>query len=202
LCRQLTYTQPLATGLATLAWIRQAAGDAAGAVDAIAEATRVAPSPEVADLLNPVPAQRTRLLLAHGDLTAATSWVDQRGLGAADEASYPREPAYLVLARVLLAKGEADPALDLLRRLYADAAAGDRAGSVIEIQALRALALRATGDEVHAMTALEEAIASPTPRVTSGSSQTKAPPWRPSSTDSLRTNQACRPPAAAYRWPT
>src|SRR6266542_6582917 len=28
LCRQLTYSQPLATGLATLAWIRQAGGDA------------------------------------------------------------------------------------------------------------------------------------------------------------------------------
>ncbi|HEU0213591.1 MAG TPA: LuxR C-terminal-related transcriptional regulator [Jiangellaceae bacterium] len=158
LCEQLTFTQPLATGLATLAWIRQAAGDRAGAVHAITEAARVAPSPKVADLLNPVPAQRTRLLMAHGDLTGAARWVDQRGLGADDEASYPREPAYLVLARMLLAKGEADPALDLLRRLYADAAASNRTGSVIEIQALRALALAATGDEIHALTALEEAL--------------------------------------------
>src|SRR5262249_32891983 len=31
LCRQLTQTQALATGLATLAWIRQAEGDSAGA---------------------------------------------------------------------------------------------------------------------------------------------------------------------------
>ena len=35
LCRQLAYTPPLATGLATLAWIRQASGDAAGALEAI-----------------------------------------------------------------------------------------------------------------------------------------------------------------------
>ena len=30
LCRQFAYTPPLAAGLATLAWIRQAAGDRAG----------------------------------------------------------------------------------------------------------------------------------------------------------------------------
>jgi LuxR family maltose regulon positive regulatory protein len=158
LCRQLTYTQPLATGLATLAWIRRAAGDAAGAAEAIAEAERVAPSPEVADLLNPVPAQRARLLLAHGDLAAAARWVEERGLGADDEATYSREPAYLVLVRTLLASDLADRALGLLARLYADAAAHDRTGSVIEIQVLRALALAASGDETHALTALAEAL--------------------------------------------
>ena len=44
-CRQLTYTQPLATGLAALAWIRQAQGDHAGALEAMGEAGRVAPGP-------------------------------------------------------------------------------------------------------------------------------------------------------------
>ena len=34
----LVYTAPLATGLVTLAWIRQATGDPAGALDAIGEA--------------------------------------------------------------------------------------------------------------------------------------------------------------------
>jgi LuxR family maltose regulon positive regulatory protein len=158
LCRQLTYTQPLATGLATLAWIRQATGDAAGALDAIAKAERVAPSADVADVLNPVPAQRARLLLAHGDLAAATQWIEERRLGTDDEPSYPREPAYLVLARVLLASEAVDQALGLLARLYADAAARGRTGSVIEIQALRALALAAAGDETHAVTTLAEAL--------------------------------------------
>jgi len=50
--------------LATLAWIRQATGDTAGALDAIGEAGRVAPSLAAADLSNPVPSQRARLLLA------------------------------------------------------------------------------------------------------------------------------------------
>ena len=44
-CRQLNYTEPLATALAMLAWIRQAQGDPVGAREAIGEAQRVAPSP-------------------------------------------------------------------------------------------------------------------------------------------------------------
>ena len=40
------YTLPLATGLATLARIRQARGDTAGALDTIAEAERVTPGPD------------------------------------------------------------------------------------------------------------------------------------------------------------
>src|SRR5262249_56246703 len=46
LCRQIAYTPPLATGLTTLAWIRQAQGDAAGALDAISQAELVQPSPK------------------------------------------------------------------------------------------------------------------------------------------------------------
>ena len=62
LCRQFVYTPPLANGLATLAMIRQATGDPAGALEAITEAEQASPGP--AGLLNPVPAQRARLLLA------------------------------------------------------------------------------------------------------------------------------------------
>ena len=43
LCRSFVYTMPLAAGLATLAWIRQAAGDPAGALDAMDEALRAPP---------------------------------------------------------------------------------------------------------------------------------------------------------------
>jgi len=157
-CRQLAYTQPLATGLATLAWIRQAHGDAAGALDAIEEAMRVAPSPTVTSLLNPVPAQRARLLLAQGDLAAAARWTDERGLGPDDEPSYPREPEQLVLARVLLAHGLPEQALGLLDRLHAVATAQGRTGSVIEIQGLRALALAGNGHDTGAVAALDEAL--------------------------------------------
>ena len=45
LCRQFVYTPPLAGGLATLAMIRQATGDPAGALEAITEAGQAAPGP-------------------------------------------------------------------------------------------------------------------------------------------------------------
>jgi len=152
------FVPPLATGLVALAWIRQATGDHAGALEAMDEAGRVAPSPDLAALLNPVPAQRARLLLAQGDVTAAARWTDQRGLHPDDEPSYAREPEYLVLARVLLAQQAPQPALELLGRLHDLAAAQQRTGSLIEIQALQALALAGSGDERGALTVLAKAL--------------------------------------------
>jgi LuxR family transcriptional regulator, maltose regulon positive regulatory protein len=158
LCRQLAFTLPLATGLAVVARIRQAHGDAAGALEAMGEAGRVELSPQVITLLNPVPSQRARLLLAQGDVGAAARWTADAGLGPDDEADYPREPGYLVLARVLLAQNDPGPALTLLQRLLEAAASQGRTGSIIEIQALRALALAARGDRASALAALTGAL--------------------------------------------
>jgi ATP/maltotriose-dependent transcriptional regulator MalT len=59
LCRQLGYAQWQVTSLAALAWIRQARGDPAGALEAIQEAERVLPSQErVTDLIFPAAVQR------------------------------------------------------------------------------------------------------------------------------------------------
>jgi len=122
------------------------------------EAGQAGLSPQVVALFNPVPSQRARLLLAQGDVHAAGQWTAAAGLSPDDEPDYPREPVYLVLARVLLARGDPGPALTLLQRL-ADAAAGQgRTGSIIEIQALRALALAACGDHAGALGALTEAV--------------------------------------------
>ena len=158
LCRQLNWTQPLAAGLVTLAWIRQAWGDPGGAGEAMAEAEHVAPDPAVTGLLNPVPARRARLLLAQGNLAAAVRWTQEAGLAADDEPNYPNEAGHLVLARVLLAQGRPGPALALLARLYTAAAEQGRAGSLIEIGALQALALAARGDTDAAVHALAEAL--------------------------------------------
>jgi LuxR family maltose regulon positive regulatory protein len=157
-CRQLNYTQPLANGLAALAWIRQAQGDPAGALEAIGEAERVAPSPEVASLLNPVPAQRARLLLAQGDVTEAARWTQERGLRPDDEVGYQQEGEHLVLARVLLAQDRPDYALGLLERLHALTTTQQRTGSLMEIQALRALALAGVGEEAGAVAVLAGAL--------------------------------------------
>ena len=157
LCRQFVYTPPLASGLATLAWIRQATGDPAGALAAITEAGQASPGP--AGLLNPVPARRAWLLLAQGDLATAARFPQENGLGPDNEPDYAREPGHLVRARILLAQDRPGQALALLDRLHAAAAAQDRGGSLIEIGALRALALAAADDEVGAVAALAGALA-------------------------------------------
>src|SRR6266536_1674026 len=138
-CRQMNFTPSLAAGLATLAWIRQANGDPAGALEAIGEAGRAAPGPAVTGLLNPIPAQHARLLLAQGEVAAAAQWAKERGLAAEDEPGYAQEPEYLVLARVLFAQDLPGPALALLDRMLA-------------------LALAASGDEAAAVDALAEAL--------------------------------------------
>jgi LuxR family maltose regulon positive regulatory protein len=157
LCRSFVYTMPLAAGLATLAWIRQAGGDPAGALDAMDEAVRASPGPPPG-LLNPIPARRARLLLAQGNLAATVRWTQENSLDEDDEPDYAREPGYLGLARVLLAQGRPGPALALLDRLHAAAAAQDRVGSLIEIGTLRALALAASGQDADAVNVLADAL--------------------------------------------
>jgi LuxR family transcriptional regulator, maltose regulon positive regulatory protein len=158
LCRQLADAWPLTSGLATVAWIHQAQGDRAGAVEAMREAERVLPDPRVVELFNPAPAQAARLALAHGQVADVDRWVQQRGLGIHDEPSYPREREYLVLARVLLAEQAPRRTLGLLERLHALAVAQGRTASVIEIRTLQALALSASGDQAGALAALAEAL--------------------------------------------
>jgi LuxR family maltose regulon positive regulatory protein len=110
-------------------------------------------------------AARARLALAQDDLPAAVSWAEATGLDAEGEPGYPREEQYLTLARVLIAQGRLDPmgsclddALGLLDRLLGAAEGGGRMGSVIEILALRALALQAQNDSCDALSALERAL--------------------------------------------
>ena len=162
LCRQFVYTTPLANGLAVLAMIRQATGDPAGALEATGEAMQASPGP--AGLLNPVPAQRARLLLAQGDLAAAARFPQENGLGPDDEPNYTREPGHLALARILLAQDRPGQALALLDRLYAAAVAQDRVGSVIEAGALRAQALAACGQDADAVNALADVLTLACPR--------------------------------------
>ncbi len=63
-----------------------------------------------------------------------------------------------MLARVLLAQDRPRQALALLQRLHTAAAAQARLGSVIELRAVQALALAASGQEPDAVAALAEAL--------------------------------------------
>jgi LuxR family transcriptional regulator, maltose regulon positive regulatory protein len=158
LCRQLGHAWALAAGLVSLAWIRQAQGDPAGAAETMGEAERVLPDPGLVELFNPAPVQAARLALAQGRTADAARWVRDHGLGIEDQPSYPRERAYLVLARVLLAEQTPKRVLGLVERWLALAVGQGRTGSIIELRALQALAYAACGDERAALAALAEAL--------------------------------------------
>jgi LuxR family transcriptional regulator, maltose regulon positive regulatory protein len=158
LCRHVIVLTERDRGLATLAWIRRARGEADAAFAAIDEACAMYPGPDVVSLFRRAPSERARLLLAQGRIDEARRWTEQRGLTDEDEVSYARERDYLVLVRVLLARSEPARALGLLTRLEALAESQDRSGSVIEIRALRALALQAAGDHDAALVTLTNAL--------------------------------------------
>src|ERR687893_756199 len=159
LCRHLGYAQQLVTSLTVLTWIRQARGDVAGALEALEEAERLVPNPNLlVDINFPVAVQRARLLLAQGKVDAVARWTAERGLSAEDKPSYLREREHLVLARVLLAQDNLDQALRLLKGLREEAQAMGRSGSVIEILALQSLALREKGEKVRAVSTLAQAL--------------------------------------------
>jgi LuxR family transcriptional regulator, maltose regulon positive regulatory protein len=110
-------------------------------------------------------AAQARLALMQDDLPAAVSWVEATGLDSDGEPSYPREEQYLTLVRVLIAQGRLGPmgscldgALGLLDRLLAAAEDGGRMSSVIEILALRALALQAQHESSEALAVLEQSL--------------------------------------------
>lgn len=116
------------------------------------------PAENVPSLWYPAPAERVRLLLVHGRVDDAARWIRERGLSEDDEMSYPHERDYLVLARVLLARSDPGRALGLLDRLDALAESQGRISSMIEIRALRALALQAAGDHDDALRVVADAL--------------------------------------------
>ena len=134
-----------------LATARQ--GDLAGALELVGQAQYVHSgdfSPDVA----PLPALKARLDAATGDIEPAMAWAREHSISVEDELSYFHEYDHITLARVLLARFDADrsqsalnAAVDLLERLLLAAEEGGRTASVIEILVLQSLALqrKATG---------------------------------------------------------
>jgi LuxR family transcriptional regulator, maltose regulon positive regulatory protein len=156
-CRRLVYGPPLVTGLITLARIRLALGDPAGAHAAIAEAETA--MPEIGDQRVPLGPRRAELMLATGNVAEAVNWVRDRGLTADDEPVYPRDEAYAVLARVMIATGDPGPVVPMLERWRAVAEAQGRVAYVLAGQVLQAVARAALGDEPAALAALARALA-------------------------------------------
>ncbi|MBN1400923.1 MAG: AAA family ATPase, partial [Anaerolineae bacterium] len=113
-----------------------------------------------------------QLAIAEGDLPAAERWAERQGLGASptipapdesDEAFFlshvMREAKYLTHARLLLARDQPLAAIRMLDQLLPVARQQGRVTALIEMLALRALALWMAGRAVEALMPLEEALA-------------------------------------------
>jgi LuxR family maltose regulon positive regulatory protein len=158
LVRQVVEFQLPAFGQVTLAWVLQASGQSEDALEAMNNACRLLPLSEVVTMFSPAQTERARLWLAQGRVDRAMAWAVERGLSADDPLSYPQQRDHLVFARVLMARSEPEQALGLLDRLDALARSQSRIGSLIEIRALRSLALQSVADHPGALTALSEAL--------------------------------------------
>jgi LuxR family maltose regulon positive regulatory protein len=136
-------------------------GDAEGAFEALRKADRIAQNPHIGGRWKVrVEAWQARLHLVQGNVKAAGRWAHVRGLSAEDEFEYSPETEleHTTLARLLLAQGKHEEASTLLKRLLKAAEAGGRGRTMIEVLALKALALRAQNDESEALTTLRRSL--------------------------------------------
>ena len=141
----------------SLANVRQAAGDAEGALVAMRTAQRVAAdlSPWYGGI---AAGWVARLQLAQGHVAAAAEWAVSSGLSASDSFVLDTESEYRTLARVLIAQNQMEDALDLLSRLLDTAQAAGAVCQAIEILVLQAKAFRAAGENAEALEALKRAL--------------------------------------------
>ena len=141
-------------GHIALSRVRQAQGDAEGALAAAREADRVAQRPGADNAIVDAAVWKARLHLMGGDLASASS-EHERAVDEGEVRHYSRVLERLVLARLLIARNEPGEALRQLAQLQETV---QTAGRTIEILALQALALRAKDERERAVSTLAEAL--------------------------------------------
>jgi LuxR family maltose regulon positive regulatory protein len=142
----------LVYGYVNLARVLMARGDAEGAHSLIREAGNLTPRWPL------IWARQARFYLAQGDVQSAARWAGEYG-ATQDYLSYPRHFERITMARVLLAEGRTDEALDFLDRLLEDVRSDGRTAHEIELFILRGLALNGRGDIEEALDSLKRALA-------------------------------------------
>ncbi len=134
------------------------------ALDYLYEAERVfvrTPLP----MLRPIPAMIARVWIRQGKLTQAMGWARDQNLSVNGPLSYQREYEYTTMIRVFITSYKSDPennsihdSIKLLTRLQKAAEEETRAGSLIEILILQALACEALEKIPASLKYLERAL--------------------------------------------
>jgi LuxR family maltose regulon positive regulatory protein len=148
----------LVDGCVSLSRLKQAKGDTVGALEGAREAQRLARSSGVGQFIVEAAAWRSWLHLTRGELAAATSEWGEVSVSD-DDPAFVREIAHAARARLLLARGEHDEALEMLARMREAAEATGKKGNAIVVLALEALALRAKGENERALSTLARTLA-------------------------------------------
>ncbi len=99
-----------------------------------------------------------RVWLAQGNLERPSQLIQKSGLKIKDEIPYQREPEYVLLLRMLLARGDHEAAILLSNRLLKQTRASARMGLVIELLMLQAITFHDKKDTEGALAALEKAL--------------------------------------------
>ena len=143
----------------TLAFIKQAQGDTAGANSIMQRVVQVTERQHLSQHRNAqVEAFSAWLSLMQGDETAVLRWLQYCGLSLDQEISHLREREYLTLVRVLITQHRLDEAKQWLANLLQLAEAQGRTGSVIELLMLQAEVLHASGEVKQAIEQLSRVL--------------------------------------------
>ncbi len=146
-------------GYFQLARVRQARGDAAGALELIAQADQAMRRSSGGLLVGVVAACQAQLWLQQGNLVAAKHWATTVPLDPDQPITLLGELERLALVRVQIAQGRAEEALQALDRLRTMVETAGRDGSVLEILLLQALAQLRIGNSAQAIARLAQALA-------------------------------------------
>src|SRR5918997_4377290 len=142
----------LVYGYVNLARVLMTRGGAEGAHSLIKEAGRLTPRWPL------IWAWQARFYLARGDVRPAARWAEEYG-ATDDYLSYPRHFERITMARVMLAEGETDRAIDAFDRLLVAARSEGRTAHEIELLVLLALASERRGATDEALEHLGLALA-------------------------------------------
>ena len=142
----------LVYGYVNLARILMARGDAEGAISLVRKAGALTPRWPL------IWAWQARFHLARGDVRPAARWAEEYG-ATDDYKSYPRHFERITMARVMLAEGKADKALDAFDRLLEAARTEGRTAHEIELLVLLALASEREDATDEALVHLRRALA-------------------------------------------
>jgi LuxR family maltose regulon positive regulatory protein len=160
LCERTGNGRAILQAQITLAFIKQAQGDADGARAIMQQAIQTTSRQNLSQYRNAqFEAFSAWLSLLQGDQAAVLRWQERCDLTLDGEISHVHEREYLTLVRALLAQHRLDEAREWLARLLQLAEAQGRTGSVIEILMLQAEALYASDEVNQAIERLSRALA-------------------------------------------